>query len=149
MKEAKCHLLKEKTLESFMTNITKELALVRDHVKMPLLKAIKTGYFNPTMYSEDSEGTVHVALGQCDQCGDYWVMNTVYYADEDHPGLYMDFIYTETLENAEALLSEAKTTAELANSTYTTFAFENYRRINVYLKPPYTDQQEGEVYELK
>jgi hypothetical protein len=76
-------------------------------------------------------------------------MNTVYYADEDNPGLYMDFIYTETLENTEALVKEAKTTDDLANSPYTTFAFENYRRITVYLKPPYTDQQEGDVYELK
>ncbi len=149
MKEARCHLMKEMTFKGFMEGATRELALVRDHVKLPLLKAIKAGYFNPTMYSEDSEGTVHVAIGKCDQCGDHWVINTVYYADEDNPGLYMDFIYTETLENAEALVKEAKTTDELANSKYTTFAFENYRRVTVYLMPPYSDKQEGEVYVLK
>jgi len=149
MKEAKCHLMKLKTYKTFMDAITEDLALVKDHVKIPLIKAIQRGYFNPTMYREDAEGTVHVAIGQCDHCGDYWVMNTVYFDDEDHPGLYMDFVYTETLENAETLVKEAKTTDEIANSVYTTFAFENYQRISVYVKPPYTDQEEGEYHVLK
>jgi leucyl aminopeptidase (aminopeptidase T) len=148
MKKEICHVMKMKTYKTFMEAISQDIALVRDHVKIPLLKAIKTGYFNPTMYREDAEGTVHVAIGKCDHCGDYWVMNTVYFADEDNPGLYMDFIYTETLENSENLVKNAKTTDELANSQYTTFAFENYRRISVYLKPPYTEEKAGEIYVL-
>lgn len=149
MKEAKCHVMQVKTYQEFMKAITEDIALIKDHVKVPILEAIHSGYFQPTMYKKDAEGTVHVAIGKCDQCGDYWVMNTVYFDDEDNPGLYMDFIYTETLKQSETLIQEAKTTDELANSNYTTFAFENYRRINVFVKKPYTEDLKGEFYVLE
>jgi hypothetical protein len=149
MKEAKCHVMKTKTYTTFMEAITTEIALMKDHVRLPLLQAIQCGYFNPTMYKEDTQGTVHVAIGKCDQCGDYWVMNTVHFDDDDNPGLYMDFVYTETLANTKALLKKAKNTFEISNSQYSTFAFDNYRRINVFLKTPYTDKKEGEYYVLE
>jgi hypothetical protein len=61
----------------------------------------------------------------------------------------MDFVYTETLENSEKLIQASKTTDELANSDYSTFAFDNYRRINVFVKQPYTEKPEGEFYVLE
>ena len=149
MKQAKCHVMQVKTYKAFMEAITQDIALVKDHLKVPLLEAIRIGYFQPTMYKPDAEGTVHVAIGKCDQCGDYWVMNTVYFDDEDNPGLYMDFVYTETLENAEKLIQASKTTDDLSNSDYSTFAFDNYSRINVFLKQPYTEKPEGEFYVLE
>lgn len=149
MKVMTCHVSQAKTYQEFMDAVTQDIALVKDYVKEPLLQAIKRGFFQPTMYQSDAEGKVHVALGKCDHCGQYWVMNTVYFADDDNPGLYMDFVYAETLENAERLLNKAKTTDDLSNSDYTTFAFDNYRRINVFVKPPYTDKKEGEFYVLE
>jgi hypothetical protein len=76
-------------------------------------------------------------------------MNTVHFDDDDNPGLYMDFVYTETLANTKALLKKAKNTFEISNSQYSTFAFDNYRRIKVILKTPYTDKKEGEYYVLE
>jgi hypothetical protein len=148
MKEPICHLMKMKVAEEFMREVSEELALEKVYRQEPLLKTIQESFFNPTMVSSDTEGSYVLALGTCDQCGQHWIMQRIEYEGDD-PGLYMDFIYVENEENADALVKKAKTVEDMANSDYTTFALENFRRVRCFRKPPYSKNGKGEVYDLE
>jgi hypothetical protein len=148
MKETICHLMNLKKAEEFIREVSQELALKKVYRQEPLLKTIQEGFFNPTMVSSDTEGNYVLALGTCDQCGQHWIMQRIEY-EGDNPGLYMDFIYVENEANAEALVKKAKTVEDMANSDYTTFALENYRRVRCFRKPPYSKNVKGDVYDLE
>lgn len=148
MKDPVCHLMKINVAEEFMREVSQEIGLEKVYRQEPLMKTIQDKFFNPTMVSSDTEGSYVLALGTCDQCGQHWIMQRIEY-EGDHPGLYMDFIYVESEANANALMKEAKSAEDIANSTFTTFALENFRRIRCFRKPPYSKDTKRDVYDLE
>jgi hypothetical protein len=145
MKACRCHLARKRKAHTFWEGVSTEIALVKTIKEMTLFEAIQSTWFQPTMIGGD--GAYLLAIGTCDACGDDWVMQMIRFDDEENPGIYYDFVYTETRDQSEKLIQDAQSSDDIANSVYTTLTNENYRRFRKFLKPPYSTTLE--VIELE